>query len=88
MTSDIRDELLGGVGSRPLLRLRHFVLLLVIGSVGFYIYYLLYGGNSLMRLLQLYDEEQALNDRIVQLQDENARLRKELYELKLIFDEQ
>jgi cell division protein FtsB len=86
-TSDIRDELLSELSPRPVFRLRHFTVLGAIVLFGCYIYYLLYGNNSLLRLLALKNEQIAMEIKIAKLTEENAELRRELYELKLIFGE-
>ncbi|MDR2639671.1 MAG: hypothetical protein LBC09_07550 [Helicobacteraceae bacterium] len=86
-TSDIRDELLGDIGARPVLRARHLVWFAIAAAFALYAYYLLYGANSLLRLLELRDEDRALELRVEALKEENAKLRRELYELELISGE-
>lgn len=85
-TRDIRDELLDAAGSRPVLRLsrRHLILMAVVVGLGIYTYHLLYGQNSLLKLLSLKEEAALLENRIETLKDENAQLQRLLYELKLI----
>jgi cell division protein FtsB len=87
-TSDIRDELLSEIGSRPILRARHLVWIGIVAALALYVYYLLYGANSFLRLLELRDEDRALQTRVEQLKSENAKLRRELYELELISGEE
>ncbi|MDR1911379.1 MAG: hypothetical protein LBQ52_03405 [Helicobacteraceae bacterium] len=83
-TSDIRDELLGEIGSRPIIRARHLVAVAIFFAIALYFYHLLYGSNSFLRLLELRDEDSALSARVETLKEENAKLRRELYELELI----
>ncbi|MDR0664939.1 MAG: hypothetical protein LBF86_05395 [Helicobacteraceae bacterium] len=87
-TSDIRDELLGEIGSRPIIRARHLIWVGIVAALALYAYYLLYGANSFLRLLELRDEDAALQARVEALKDENAKLRRELYELELISGEE
>lgn len=86
-TSDIRDELLGEIGSRPILRVRHLAILGAAFAFGLYVYHLLYGSNSLLRLLELRDENAALQARAEAIGEDNAKMRRELYELELISGE-
>ncbi|MGE4294799.1 MAG: hypothetical protein AB7E49_03765 [Campylobacterales bacterium] len=89
-TRDIRDELLGDAGSRPIVRLnrRHLVLAGVVIVLGIYTYHLLYGQNSLLKLISLSEEASLLENRIETLKNENAQLQRILYELKLIRGDQ
>jgi cell division protein FtsB len=85
--NDIRDELLGEIGARPILRARHLIWLAIVAAFALYAYYLLYGANSFLRLLELRDEDAALSSRVEALKEENAKLRREMYELELISGE-
>ncbi|MDR2905468.1 MAG: hypothetical protein LBU73_05915 [Helicobacteraceae bacterium] len=81
---DIRDELLGEVGARPILRASHFGVAAAIAAFAFYIYYLFYGGASLLTLMSIREEKATLDSRVEALKAENAALRRELFELRLI----
>ncbi|GHS86615.1 hypothetical protein FACS189487_01200 [Campylobacterota bacterium] len=84
---DIRDELLVEVGARPVLRMRHLVYVLFAAGFALYIYNLFYGSSSILMMMSLKDERAALELRIDSLKSENAQLRRDLYELKLIYGE-
>lgn len=89
-TRDIRDELLGDAGFRPALRIqrRHLVLAAVVVGLGVYTYHLLYGQNSLLKLVSLQEETALLEKRIESFKNENAELQRYLYELALIRGDQ
>jgi hypothetical protein len=84
---ELRDELLDQPARRPLPLLpgrRHLLLLAVIAALGAYTYSLLFGHNSLLKLLALKEEQSRLEQRISTLKSENAELQRLLYELQLI----
>jgi cell division protein FtsB len=87
-TSDIRDELLGEARPPLVIKKRQWIAIAALLVFGFYLYSLLYGSNSALRLLELSKEEKMLSDRIDVVKEENANLRRDLYEVKLIFGEE
>lgn len=58
------------------------VLLVCIALLGMYIGTLFFGANSLEVLLLLRQKQNALNIKVETLQNDNARLQKEYFELK------
>ncbi|MBD5166888.1 MAG: hypothetical protein HDT11_01065 [Helicobacter sp.] len=58
------------------------VLLVCIALLGVYIGTLFFGANSLEVLLDLRQKQNALNIKVENLQNDNARLQKEYFELK------
>jgi cell division protein FtsB len=87
-TNDIRDELLGELRPPFVIKKQHWIAIAALLVFGFYLYNLLYGSNSVLRLLELSKEEKLLNDHIELLTEENANLRQDLYEVRLIFGEE
>ncbi|MDD6056255.1 MAG: hypothetical protein PUB96_06920 [Helicobacteraceae bacterium] len=59
-----------------------FSLVLLVCIVGVYMGNLLFGDNSLRILLQLRDKERQMRQDVESLMQENAKLQKELFELK------
>lgn len=57
-------------------------LALLILLFGLHIGNLLFGVNGLDALLRLQNKEHLLNEKVLQLREENARLQKEYFELK------
>lgn len=89
-TSDIRDELLGEIrGFRPpKIKPKYIAVCVAITAFGLYLFYVLYGSNnSLYRLLELQQEERLVAEKVEALKNENAKIRRDLYEIKLIFGE-
>lgn len=58
------------------------MLLVCIALLGVYIGTLFFGANSLEVLLDLRQKQNALNIKVENLQNDNARLQKEYFELK------
>lgn len=86
-THELRDELLGQSSQRRVtlnFGRRHLFLLVVITALGAYTYSLLFGHNSLLKLLSLQEEHTVLQSHIEGLKNENADLHRLLYELRLI----
>lgn len=58
------------------------VLVVCIALLGMYVGTLFFGANSLEVLLELRQKQNALNIKVETLQNDNARLQKEYFELK------
>ncbi|MDE7317740.1 MAG: hypothetical protein K2N12_08450 [Helicobacter sp.] len=58
------------------------VLVVCIALLGMYVGTLFFGANSLEVLLDLRQKQNALNIKVETLQNDNARLQKEYFELK------
>lgn len=59
-----------------------FSIILLICIIGVYIGNLLFGNNSFSVLLQLQNKEEEMRKEVDTLREENAKLQKELFELK------
>lgn len=69
-------------GQRNSLWLFWTVLVVCIALLGMYVGTLFFGANSLEVLLDLRQKQNALNIKVETLQNDNARLQKEYFELK------
>jgi len=59
-----------------------FLILMLVGVVGFYMYDLMFGKRSFSQLLDVQSSLQTLNKSVIHLKKENERLQKEYFELK------
>lgn len=87
---DIKDELLSHVNSRPVVRIElyHIVLFVVTLIFALYIYTIVYGNNSIVMLYEIRDENQIIKEKIANITEENAKLKRYIYELKIIKGEE
>lgn len=87
---DIKDELLAHTNSRPIIKIErnHLILFVVVLFFALYIYFILYGGNSILRLYELKDENQIIKEKIAKMTEENAKIKQYIYELKVIKGEE
>ncbi|MGP1561219.1 MAG: hypothetical protein ACTTIC_03930 [Helicobacteraceae bacterium] len=86
--SDIRDELLTqDLGLKPAkhyFKRSNIIIVSVVLVLGWYIGILLFGNNSVLRLGELEGELDSLKKRVDYLQKDNAKLQKQLFEIKEI----
>lgn len=87
---DIRDELLDYTKSRPVIRVEkhHAIIFGVVLFFAIYVYHLLYGNNSLLRLIELKEDSELISKQIEKITNENAELKKYIYEIKIIKGEE
>ncbi|MCV6607204.1 MAG: hypothetical protein OIF32_03235 [Campylobacterales bacterium] len=85
--NSIRDELLEGESKRlttPKFKInkKYLFIFIPLFVFGWYITVLLFGTNSVIRLSELSTELENLKNSVKIIKEENAKLQKELFELK------
>lgn len=63
---------------------RQMIFIALVLGLGFYIGNILYGTNNLLDLLVLQEEREELSQRVESLNQKNAKLQKEIFEMKII----
>lgn len=83
--NELLDEIQSTTEKKGILDTSPFYIItlaVIILVAGIYVGNLLFGANSLEMLIKLQNREFLLNEKVLQLQNENARLQKEYFELK------
>lgn len=83
--NELLDEIESATQKKGILDTSPFyivTLAVIILGAGIYVGNLLFGANSLEMLIKLQNREFVLKEKVLQLQNENARLQKEYFELK------
>lgn len=87
---DIRDELLAHTNSRPIVKIEllHIVIFVLVLLFAIYVSALIYGSNSIVKLYEIKDENRVIKEQIAKMTEENAKLKRYIYEIKIIKGEE